>query len=172
MQLTPKMIAYLAHEEGLVQQAYLDSGNVWTWALGVTNASGHQVYPRYWNNQQSLEHCIDVSVWLIKNKYWPAVDAALPNLATEAQGAAALGFHWNSGKFPKYAKDFSKSVEIRNKGLLDDRRKREQKLWYKGEWPPLACPVYPVRGYDKPRPDFGQGKYQDILPLIVAALKK
>ncbi len=172
MLLTPKVIAYLAHEEGLVQEAYLDSGNVWTWALGVTNRSGHEVYPRYFHNPQSLEHCVDVSVWLIKNKYWPAVAAALPVNATEAQAAAALGFHWNSGRFPKYAGNFSKSVEIRNKGLLDDRRSREQVLWYGGKWPALNCPVYPVTGGEHPRPRFSGGKYQDILPLITAALQK
>lgn len=173
MELTPKMVQYLAHEEGMVLQAYLDSENVWTWALGVTNRSGHRVYPRYWNNPQSLEHCVDVSVWLIKNEYWPAVDKALPPGATEAQAAAALGFHWNSGRFPKYAKNFAKSVEIRNKGDLDERRAREQDLWFKGKWPPnLDCPVYPVRGFERPRPDFSRGKYQNILPLITAALKK
>lgn len=110
---------------------------------------------------------------MIKNKYWPAVDKALPKNATEAQAAAALGFHWNSGRFPRYAGDFSKSVVIRNGGDLDDRRKREQDLWYRGIWPAnLNCPIYPVTGLVKPRPNFRKGKYINILPQITAALSK
>lgn len=40
--LTPRIVAAIAHEEGLVLEAYRDSVGVWTWALGVTNASGHE----------------------------------------------------------------------------------------------------------------------------------
>lgn len=168
--LTPRVIAYLAREEGLCQEAYKDSGGVWTWALGVTNMSGHQVYPRYLNKPQDLQKCFDVSVWLIKNKYLPAVVKASPDL-NEAQLAAALSFHWNSGRYPKYASDFKKAVEIRNRGALDERRQREQLLYYNSLWPSLKCPIYPVskKSYV---PVFGKGRMIDPLPYIEAALNK
>jgi hypothetical protein len=87
--------------------------------------------------------------------------------------AAALSFHWNSGRFPRYAGNFAKSAEIRNGGDLDARRAREQRLWFRGEWPPnLNCPIYPVTGLLKPRPNFRKGKYVNLLPQIEAALKK
>lgn len=167
-ELTAKVIAYLAREEGLCTEAYKDGGGVWTWALGVTDASGHKVYPRYKDNPQDLQRCFDVSIWLIKERYLPAVLAAAPNL-TEPQLAAALSFHWNSGRFPKYANDFSKSVEIRNKGTLDARRKREQDLYYKGVWPSLKCPIYPV-SHSSYNPVFSKGQMIDPLPYINKAL--
>jgi lysozyme len=167
MQLTPRVIAYLASEEAVCQEAYLDSGNVWTWALGVTNASGHQVFPRYKDNPQDLQKCFDVSVWLIREKYLPVVLNAGKEL-TEPQLAAALSFQWNSGKYAKYADDFSRSVEVRNRGILDKRRLREQNLYYKGEWPSLRCPLYPVsKSY---KPVWNKGTLIDPIPYIIKAL--
>lgn len=170
MELTPKVVAYLAREEGLCTEAYKDSEGIWTWALGVTNASGHQVFPRYKDNPQDLQKCFDVSVWLLREKYLPTVLRADKTL-TEPQLAAALSFHWNSGRFAKYAGDFSRSVEIRNRGDLDARRKREQDLYYKGIWPSLRCPIYPVskKSYS---PVFSKGQMIDPLPYIIEALKK
>lgn len=163
MELTPKIVAYIASEEGLCKEAYKDGGGVWTWALGVTNASGHEVYPRYKDKPQDLAHCFDVSVWLLKEKYLPAIVRASPSL-NEAQLAAALSFHWNTGRYPKYADDFSRSTEIRNKGALDKRRAREQALFYKGVWPSLKCPIYPVS--KKYSPVFNKATVVDPLPFI------
>lgn len=162
--LTPRVVAYLAHEEGLCLEAYKDGGGVWTWALGVTNRSGHKVFPRYKDNPQSIERCFEVSTWLIKEKYLPAVVKASPNL-TESQLAAALSFHWNSGRYPDYAEDFSKSVEIRNRGDLDKRRKTEQELYYEGKWPSLLCPIYPVSKKTY-QPIFSKGQMIDPMKYI------
>jgi len=128
----------------------------------VTDSSGHKVQ-RYKDNPQDIQKCFDISVWLIKEKYLPTVVAASPNL-TESQLAAALSFHWNSGRYPKYAKDFSKSVEIRNRGTLDKRRQREQDLYYNNVWPSLRCPVYPVS--KRYNPIFSKGQLIDPLPYI------
>jgi lysozyme len=136
--------------------------------LGVTNASGHQVYPRYKDKPQTIQHCFDVSVWLMQEKYLPPILKAYPEL-NEAQLAAALSFHWNTGKFPRYANDFSKAVEIRNKGALDARRKREQDLWYKGVWPKsLMTPIYPVSS--KYNPIFNKATLVDPTPYLKNAL--
>lgn len=168
MELTPRVIAYLAREEGLCTEAYKDTGGIWTWALGVTDKSGHKVL-RYKDNPQPLDKCFAVSIWLIKEKYLPAVLDSISSDLTESQLAAALSFHWNSGRFPQYAKDFSKAVEIRNRGLLDGRRKREQDLYYKGIWPSLRVPVYPV-SHKTYNPITSQAQLIDPIPWITKAL--
>ncbi|MDR6954205.1 GH24 family phage-related lysozyme (muramidase) [Ancylobacter sp. 3268] len=87
----------LASHEGLVRQAYRDSEGVWTWSIGVTSASGHDV-TRYIGRPQALEHCLAVYVWLLERRYAPAVrDAFRGRVLTQAQFAAALSFHYNTG---------------------------------------------------------------------------
>lgn len=156
--LTPKAVAYCLHEEGMVLEAYKDSVGVWTWAGGVTNASGHEVYPRYLDKPQTLARCLEVTIWLMKQKYLPSVDQAFAghNL-NEAQVAAALSFHWNTGAIKKAewvkaycagrvtsARDLIMSWS--SHGLLTARRQREQKLFFDGRWPTdLRVPVYGVR---------------------------
>jgi lysozyme len=177
--LTPRIVAYVASEEGLVREAYKDSSNVWTWALGVTNMSGHEVYPRYKDSPQSIERCIEVSVWLMRNHYLPAVlDAFKGASLTEAQLAAALSFHWNTGAIKRTdwvrmwrsgdatgARKFLVSHYL-NGGVLKKRREKEAALFFSGVWPAdMRVPVYPVR---KPsyQPDFRRGEMIDIVPLI------
>lgn len=179
MKLTPKVVAYVASEEGLVLEAYKDSANVWTWALGVTNASGHEVHPRYLDKPQALERCLDVSIWLLNHKYLPAVSKAFAGHdMTEAQLAAALSFHWNTGAIlttqwvkdflagkPKTARAFLESHYL-NGGDLTARRKREAALFFDGAWPsPMLCPVYPIKlpGHT---PDWRHGKPTDLLPML------
>ena len=176
--LTPRVVAYLAHEEGLVREAYLDSVKVWTWALGVTNASGHQVYPRYKDKPQSLQHCLEVSIWLMRERYLPPVLRAFDGFdLTEAQLAAALGFHWNTGAIGRatWVKNYCDGdveaahgaiLNWSSGGLLTARRKREQALFFDGIWPAdMRVPVYPVR---KPSytPDFRHGERRDLMPVL------
>jgi GH24 family phage-related lysozyme (muramidase) len=66
--------------------------------VGVTNASGHQVHPRYLRNPQTLTRCLEVYEWLVRTKYLPEVRAAFGRIQlNEHQLAAALSFHWNTG---------------------------------------------------------------------------
>ncbi len=174
--LTPRIVAYVASEEGLILEAYQDSVKVWTWALGVTNASGHTVHPRYLDKPQTLEKALEVSVWLMREKYLPAVLRAFPGGLTEAQLAAALSFHWNTGAIERatWVKQWnagnataaSKSIlDWHSKGLLTARRKREQTLFFHGVWPPLTVPVYTV---SKPSytPDWRKPAKVDLLPVL------
>jgi len=95
--LSPRIVAELLHHEGLVREAYRDSAGIWTWSVGITDASGHRV-GRYRDNPQSIEHCLEVFVWLLTTRYLPAVLAAFGTHApSEAQLAAAISFHWNTG---------------------------------------------------------------------------
>ena len=163
-ELTPKVIAYLGHKEGLTTEAYKDSVGVWTWGLGVTNSSGHNV-DRYKDRPSQLQEAIDISVWLIKEKYFPTVQKAFPDL-NEAQTAAALSFHWNTGAIAKVAGNFSKAVQWKRPAVLAARREEEQNLFFKGIWPKnLFVPLYPV---NKPSyaPAFGKAKLIDITALI------
>jgi len=183
MSLTAKAVAYVASEEGMVQEMYYDTEKVATWALGVTDASGHKV-GRYKDNPQPLQKCCDVSVWLMRNKYLPDVVKAFgPRELTESQLAAALSFHWNTGRIltTDWVKMFNRG-EIRNAeqflkthylngGVLQSRRNREADLFFRGVWPSLLVPVYPV---NKPSytPSIRNGKRVDLTAQFAEALKK
>lgn len=75
---------------------YKDSKCIGTWGIDVTNASG-QAVNRYKDDPQSIARCIEVFLWLIEQKYAPDVRGVLSDDLTEAQFAAALSFHFNTG---------------------------------------------------------------------------
>ena len=52
--ITVKIAQEIVSHEAIVREAYKDSVGVWTWSVGITNASGHKVFPRYKDNPQSL----------------------------------------------------------------------------------------------------------------------
>lgn len=187
--LTVKSVAYPLSEEGIVQEAYFDSEHVLTWAGGVTSASGHRV-ERYRDNPQTLDVCLSVTIWLMRRKYLPAVLRAFSGFTlNEAQLAAALSFHWNTGKIERTdwvamvkagraaaARAFLESHYTNdrtndgvNNGALTDRRKREAALFFDGRWPSLTVPVYPV---SKPSytPAFSRGRRMDMSAMIQAVL--
>jgi len=172
--LTAKTVQLLASEEGLVLEAYKDSAGIWTWALGVTDASGHKV-GRYKDEPTTVERALDVSLWLLRERYLPPVLKAFDGHdLTEAQLAAALSFHWNTGAIltASWVKMF-KTGEIaqartaflgyckaRINGVMQvvpalaARRKREAALFFDGVWPGdmkvtiwnVAKPSYQPRG--------------------------
>lgn len=177
--LTPLAVAYPLKEEGMVEEAYKDSEGIWTWAGGVTNASGHEVYPRYKDNPQTLQRCLEVTVWLMAHKYLPGVQRAFAGCnLTEAQIAAALSFHWNTGAIEKTswvgmfkagnlegAEGFLRTHYL-NGGDLSERRDREADLFFHGKYPAdMRCPVYPVA---KPSymPAFRRGQLIDLMPTL------
>lgn len=182
--LTTRTLNYIASEEGLCQEAYKDSVGVWTWALGVTNASGHIVHPRYKDDPQPIERCIEVSVWLMQKTYLPPVLKAFDGYPlAEHQLAAALSWQWNTGailttEWVKLVKA-GKRTEARrhleghylNGGDLTERRKKEAALFFDGKWPDdLRANVYPVA---KPTysPAWGKVKRMDLTPYFEAAMK-
>lgn len=182
MQLTPKIVAFIASEEGIVREAYKDSKGIWTWALGVTNASGHEVYPRYLDKPQTIERCLEVSLWLLENKYLPAVRVAFRgHELTEAQLAAALSFHWNTGailssswvgkwKAGEIAQAKRRFMDWNKPAAIIPRRARECELFFNGDWPPLVANVYPVA---KPSytPRFSKAQRVNLGPLLEGMAK-
>lgn len=174
--LTPRIVAAIAHEEGLVLEAYRDSVGVWTWALGVTNASGHEVFPRYKDKPSTVEKALEVSIWLLENRYLPAVQRAFDGYRLkEHEIAGALAFHWNTGAINR-----ASWVKHWKAGLLDKaraaylewnkpagivgRRKRDAALFFDAAWPAdLRVPIWKVV---KPSYHPVDGAPTDLMPVL------
>jgi len=170
--LTCRVALELIGHEAIVQEAYRDSVGVWTWGVGVTDASGHLVQ-RYVDNPQPIERCLEIYVWLLRNRYIPPVLKAFTRPLTEAQFAAALSFHYNTGRIA--SADWVKSWNVghdevareeimnwRTPASIVERREKERDLFFDGVWSQDGCAtVYPVR---KPsyRPHFAAGKRIDV----------
>lgn len=144
MKITPRVALELASHEGLVRQAYKDSVGVWTWSIGITNASGHNV-DRYINNPQPIERCLEVYVWALE-KYANDVRKVFASKPlNEAQFAAAVSFHYNTGAIARAAwvkKWLAGDVAGAKKSFMNwskpkeiiPRRQKERDLFFDGKW--------------------------------------
>lgn len=175
--LTRNICVELVGQEAIVCEWYLDNAKPprGTWGVGVTNQSGHKV-DRYKDNPQTIEQCLAVYVWLLRNAYIPDVLKAFKGHAlTEAQFAAALSFHYNTGAIlktewvpdwlagnPHAARTFLETHYL-NGGALKGRRMEEAALFFDGKWEHLdgMAIVYPVK---KPSytPDWAHARKVDI----------
>jgi GH24 family phage-related lysozyme (muramidase) len=169
--------------EAIVLEWYKDSVGVGTWGVGVTNNSGHNV-DRYKDNPSTVEHALEVFVWLLRNRYMPDVVRAFSGFAlSEAQFAAALSFHYNTGHIlttdwvslvkqgnTQAAEDFLKSHYL-NDGTLTGRRRDEAALFFHGVWQhgDGRAVVYPVL---KPsyHPDFRHPQMVDVREAMAQAI--
>lgn len=181
-QITARAALELIGHEAIVQEAYKDSVGIWTWGIGVTGASGHEVFPRYKDKPQPIEHCLAVYLWLLRDRYAPAVVAAFEGHAlTEAQFAAALSFHYNTGAIGVatwvsswLAGDVDRArAEIMNwrkPAEIIPRREKERDLFFDGKWSQDGkATIYPVR---KPSyaPDWRNARRVDIRDALSRAL--
>lgn len=155
--LTVRILTEILHHESIVLEAYKDSEGVWTWGVGVTSASGHAV-ERYKDNPQTIEHCLAVYVWLLREKYLPGVFAAFKGRAlTEAQLAAALSFHWNTGAIGTadwvehwLEGDIASArlhfMDWKRPASIIPRREAERDLFFGGKWAgDGVTTIWPVR---------------------------
>lgn len=145
MKLTYRTVLEIAAHEAVIRQAYKDSVGVWTWSVGITSASGHNV-KRYIGKPQSIERCLEVYVWLLETKYAEDVRKAFKGCQlTEEEFAGALSFHWNTGSIHKasWVRYFKlgkmKEAERRfmqwNKPReIVGRRRAEADLIFRGKW--------------------------------------
>lgn len=178
--ITPRIALELIAHEAIVPECYLDSAKppVWTWSVGITNASGHKVYPRYLDKPQPLHHCIGVYLWLLEHHYLPDVIAAFKgHELTESELGGALSFHYNTGAILRCswvrtalagdrAKACDQMLEWCKPRSIYERRRREAELFFKGKWSATGkAAVYPVK---KPsyKPDFDNGKLVDVRPMV------
>lgn len=181
MEVTAKVALETASHEGLVRQTYRDSKGVLTWSIGVTNASGHKV-DRYIGKPQPMEHCLAVYAWLLETRYAPAVREVFASKPlTEAQFAAALSFHWNTGAiksatWPKLwlAGDITgarKAFMSWNKPAeIVERRQKECALFFDGKWSNDGRITEYTRVTAKMTPDWGSAKRIDVRAAVAAAL--
>lgn len=175
--LTARVAMEIIGHESIVREAYKDSEGIWTWGIGVTNASGHHVN-RYKDNPQTIARCIEIYLWLLRTQYIPDVLKAFEGYAiSEGQFAAALSFHYNTGAIAtadwvddwKSGKtDLARTsiMNWRSPHAIIPRREKERNLFFDGEWASdgLAT-IYPVK---KPsyRPDFAHPERVDIRPIL------
>ena len=143
--LTPRIVGEILQHEGLAREAYRDSVGVWTWSVGITDASGHRV-ARYRDNPQPIERCLEVYVWLLNTRYLPPVLAAFGAFEpAEHQLAAALSFHYNTGAIARasWLKRFlagepeaarAAILEWRHPAEILPRRRRERDLFFDATW--------------------------------------
>ena len=177
--LTPRILGEILQHEGLAREAYRDSVGVWTWSVGITDASGHKV-ARYRDNPQSIARCLEVFVWLLETRYLPVVLAAFGAFEPEEhQLAGALSFHYNTGAIGRasWLKRFlAGDSEAARRTILDwrrppeilPRRKRERDLFFDAKWSgDGTMAVYDVSkpGYRPVRP-----KRTTIAPLLATQL--
>jgi lysozyme len=180
--LTARVALEIIGHEAIVQEAYKDSEGVWTWGIGVTNASGHEVYPRYKDNPQPIAKCIEIYLWLLRTKYIPDVEKAFAGCKlTEAQFAAALSFHYNTGAIKKadwvirfragdIAAARTEFMNWRKPAAIIPRRAAERDLFFDGKWSQDgAATVYPVK---KPSytPDWSHAHRADVSQIVKALL--
>lgn len=179
--LTINVALELIGHEAIVLEWYRDSVNVGTWSVGITNASGHNV-DRYRDNPQTVQHCLEVFLWVLRERYVPSVAKAFQGFAlTEAQFAAALSFHYNTGaigkadwvahwKAGKIVDAHAAFMNWRKPPEIIPRREAERDLFFDGKWSNDGmATIFPVR---KPsyQPDFRNPKRVDVRPVIEALL--
>ncbi len=179
--ITERVAMELIAHEAIVPEAYKDSVGVWTWGVGVTDASGHGVM-RYKDNPQPISHCLAVYLWLLREKYAPAVVKAFgSHRLTESQFGAALSFHYNTGAIGRatWVRAFldgdgatarSKFMEWKKPAAIIERRAKERDLFFSGQWTSDGkATVYPVR---KPSysPDWKGARRIDIRDDLRAAM--
>lgn len=143
--LTKKAMIEIVSHEGIVLEAYKDSKGIWTWGIGVTNASGHHV-DRYKDNPQSIAKVVEIYKWLLETKYLPPVLKAFKGIKlSESQLAAAVSFHYNTGaietaawvrsfKEGKISKARKEFLQWKRPPEIFDRRKKECALFFDGLW--------------------------------------
>jgi len=179
--LTPRVVMELIEHEAIVQEAYLDSVGVWTWGIGVTSASGHNV-DRYRDNPQPIRRCVEIFVWLLRQRYVPGVVEAFAGCSlTEAQFGAALSFHYNTGAIGRadwvklwragdVAGARSAIMNWRKPPEIVARREKERALFCDGKWSQDGfATVWPV---SKPsyRPNFRAGRHVDVREEVRLAM--
>lgn len=134
----------VASHEALIRQTYKDSVGVLTWCVGMTNATGHTV-ERYIGKPASVQHCMNIYAWALDNYAAGVRRAFKGHKLTKAQFAAALSFHWNTGKIESASwVKLWKAGDIAGarKAIMNwvtpkeikGRREKERHLFFDGKW--------------------------------------
>ena len=174
--ITIRMMLEIIEHEAIVPEAYKDSVGVWTWGVGVTDASGHKVYPRYRNKPATIYRCLEVYEWLLRTKHLPEVlQAFRGRQLTECQLVAALSFHWNTGAIGSAdwvqsclrgddTRAYREFLNWRKPIEILGRRKLERALFFDGSWSSDGSVTFiPRVSHDqRARPIWSSAKQIDI----------
>lgn len=174
MNITMRMSLEVVSHEAVVLQAYKDSVGVWTWSVGLTNASGHNV-ERYIGKPQTIEKCLDIFVWALKRYADDVEKAFAPLVLNEHQAAAALSFHYNTGAIARasWVKSFkSGNTNVARKQFMDwnkpaeiiGRRQKECDLFFDGKWSSNGNSLIIPKVRANYTPDFSSSYRADIRP--------
>lgn len=177
--LTMRVLLETIEHEAIVREAYKDSVGVWTWSVGLTAAAG--VDPlAYKDKPAPLSECLAAFVTRVRRKYLVEVQKAFAGRSlTEAQLAAALSFHWNTGAIGKadwVASWMAGNATVARKEFMNwsspasivPRRTKERDLFFDGKWAQTGMStVYPV---SKPSYSPAWGKAQRVNVTVDLAL--
>ena len=145
-----------------MREAYQDVVGVWTWGVGVTEASGHSICPRYVDRPQTMRWCLEMYLRLLQEVYAPAVLEAFEGIdLTENQFGAALSFHYNTGAIGSAAwveewcggeADAAREsfMNWRKPPQIIPRREKERDLFFDGVWSSDGT----VREFTVKKPDY------------------
>ncbi|MFC6487378.1 lysozyme [Nitratireductor sp. GCM10026969] len=172
----------VAAHEALVRQAYRDSARVLTWCIGMTNATGHRV-ERYIGKPQSLQHCMDIYVWALTNYAEQVREVFKDHPLTQAQFAAAVSFHWNTGAIRRAswvrhfkAGDMAKArktfMDWRKPPEIMERRRKERDLFFDGIWSNNGTMLEYTRVHGNLSPDWSSGRVINVEQELRAAFLK
>ena len=148
MQLTPRILAYVASEEAIGLSAYLDPKGIWTWSLGIAESGGNAVR-QYRDNPQPLEACLQAAIALLQTGFVPVLAKAFAGQAlAEHQIAGALSFAWRNGPGNLLTAQWVKDVlagrptsarasfmQWTDHGRQLARATRERDLFFDARWP-------------------------------------
>lgn len=180
--ITAQVACEIVSHEAIVCEWYKDSEGIGTWAIGITDASGHKV-ARYKDNPQSISKCLEVYLWLLETKYLPDVLRAFGSRKlAEHELAAALSFHYNTGAILRTdwvklvlagkrseARTFLQTHYL-NGDDLKKRRLQEAALFFDGKWSnDGTTTVWQVK---KPAytPDWSRGRKIEIRSILQSML--
>lgn len=178
--LTVRAATEIVGHESIVQECYKDSKGIWTWGIGVTEASGYKIMG-FKDNPQTIEKCIEVYIDRLRKVYIPGVLKAFAGFPlTEAQFAAALSFNYNTGaiEHTDWVKLLRAGQRTAARKFLEthylsggvDRREAEAALFFDGTWGGNGMvTVWPVK---KPSysPNWAHPQRVDIRQAVGEAL--
>lgn len=170
----------IASHEAIIRQAYKDSEDVWTWSVGLTSATGHNV-TRYIGKPQTLEHCLAVYAWALEKYAKEVLEAFKGHALTKEQFTGALSFHWNTGaiKRASWVKLWKAgSIAAARKAFMDwnkpasiiERREKERDLFFSGKWSNDGTMTEYTRLTSKSTPDWSSAKRINVRKELAAAV--
>ena len=182
MRIDADVAMELASHEGLVRQAYKDSVGIWTWSIGITSATGHDV-TRYIGKPQKLEHCLAIYVWALEKYAKDVRDAFASKPLNKHQFAAALSFHYNTGAIKRASwvkKWLAGDVAGARKSFMDwrkpteiiPRRQAERDLFFDGKWSNKGTVTEYTRLTVSNTPVWSSAVRTDIRPAMVAVFSQ